>query len=548
MVHKKIIHLLVIISFRLTTGVRINFTNCQNPEWTCINNTPQDIVYTCSIIRSNDFIIHLKDYYTDHITSVTVQNCRDVRVVLDCPILQRSSQLQKFKIKDCDRLEFVTLSSSSLLQTPPEMTIENVREIVSLPRGMFKSPATNTELKCLGSSSLRKIRIVNSKINSVVTKAFYNVTGIKVIEFENVTMTDIQTQAIEAVMGNDNTAFKILNCNIDGLDFKGITVQGTTVTISDNTFTDVISNTMNITSEYLYITGNIFKEISANGLILKSVYTDISDNDIKSLKTNALSSVKCTKKGIIKKQFSFSRNKIENINSNSLFFDYSSCESIGTDIIFAGNKMDCKCRNIAFLNSASSVNELSNIVLNVANNNTCLSAPCLLPVEIVKLLLESDMCQLNLDPQVMCLLYNDKHSNDNEATTDEEITEPAPTFYLIRQANSPNGDASAAMTAIDKDDLLKDTNLNMTNRTTIKVVFDSSKDFVETLRSTSTSRAQRPAEEPKTPPRNEYVNRCVGAHCRNNVAYDRQKALDFYKYVYAQLRTPRQNDNKKKKS
>lgn len=477
---------------------------------------------------------------------MTVQNCRDLRVVLDCPILQRTSQLQRFKVKQCDRLEFVSLSTNSLLQTPPEVTIENVNEIASIPRRMFKSPTTFTEQKCLGAATLKKVRIWNSKINTINTRAFYNVTGIKSIEFDNVTIADVRNQAIEAFMGAD-TVFTITSSRIENLEFKGIVVQSTTASITENTFNDIGTGSINITADNLSVVGNKFKEIHANGLVFKAVNTDISQNEMSKLKSNALNSVRCLRKRANKRQFNFSKNKIEYIEPHSTTFDHAGCKSAGTTIAFSDNKMDCKCRHISFLNSATGNTELNNMILDVANNNTCLSAPCTLPVDVVKILLESDMCQLSLDPQVMCLLYSDKHSSTNEATTDEEVTEPAPVFYLIRQANSPNGDASAAMTAVDKDDLLKDSHLNMTNRTAIKVVFDSSKDFVQTLRSASTSR-KRPDEETKSPPREEYVSRCVGTQCRNNVAYDRQKALDFYKYVYAQLRPPRQNDNKKKKT
>lgn len=473
-----------------------------------------------------------------------MQNCRDLRVVLDCPILQKPSHLQRITIKDCDRLEFITLSSGSLIQTPAEVNIENVRDVVSFPRKIFKSPSTFTEAKCLGSANLKKIRVTNTRINLINTRAINNVTGIKSIEFENVTIVDVQNLGVEAIMGNDNTAFKMINTKFENLRFKGIVVHSTVTTFSDCTFNNLVSNALNVTADYFYLTGNSFTEISANGLILKAVNTDISRNDFSLLKTNAFSNIKCLKKTTNNKQFNFSRNRIEIIDPNSLLFDYSSCKAAGTTIQFDENQMECKCSHMAFLNSPTTNTELSALILDTSNNNTCLSAPCVLPVDVIKLLLESDMCQVNLDTEVMCLLYNDKQASKNEVTTDEDVTEPAPTFYLIRQANSPNGDASAAMTAVNKDDLLKDSNLNMSNRTAIKVVFDSSRDFVETLRSTNSS-GRKALEDPKPPPNEEYVNRCVGPQCRNNVAYDRQKALDFYKYVYAQLRSPRLNDKKK---
>lgn len=456
-------------------------------------------------------------------------------MVLDCPILQRNSHLQKFTIKNSERLEFVSLSSSSLLQTPPEVTIENVKEIVSLPKNIFKSPSSETERKCLGTNSLRKIRVANSKINLIKTGAFHNVTDIKSIEFENVTITNIQSQAIEALMNINSTVFKIIDSRIDNIQLKGITVQGTSVYLSENNIGDVTSNSVNVTSEYLLVTGNRFKQINANGLVLKSIITDFQRNDFNVLKTNAMNSVKCARRRTSKKQFNFSNNNVVNVEQYSLIFDFDSCKSAGTVVTFTNNKIDCRCRNIAFLNYA---NEPNSIIMDTANNNTCLSAPCVLPLDVLKLLIESNMCRRDFDLQLMCLLYHDRHAN-KEITSYEDVTEPASTFYLIRPANSPNG--VAAMTAVNKDDLLRDSHMNMTNRTAIKVVFNSSKDFVETLRGIK----KKPSEDTMTPPMEEYINRCVGPKCRNNAAYDRQKALDFYRYVYAQLRPPRQNEKKK---
>ncbi|XP_073950323.1 uncharacterized protein [Choristoneura fumiferana] len=526
--------LLILLPF--VVGIRINFTSCQNAGWKCANNLPNEIIYTCSSDTS-DYVIHLKDYYTDHITSLTVQQCKKIKIILDCSILQRPSRLQAFRVNSCATVEFGSLASNSLLQTPPEVTIDNVQEIISLPRGMFKSPVTNTELKCLGTTSLSKIRIANSKIKLINTKAIYNVTGIRNIEFENVTINDAEIQAIEANMGFSLTAFTITNSKIDNLRSKAIAVQSRTVTMSNTVFGDIPTKSVNISSDFLHFTDNSIKDVFSDGFIFKSVYTYISRNHIRSLKGNALASVRCSKKMTNGKQFSFSKNSIENIGSGSLYFDYQSCKSAGTIVNYKDNQIDCKCHNIAFLVSSNVNQELNNLILDTPANNTCLAAPCSLPVDIIRMLMESNMCQINLDPRVMCLLYNDKKSKNNEVNTEEDVTEAAPTFYLIRQANGPNGDPSAAMTAINKDDLLNDSHLNMTNRTTIKVVFDSSKDFVETLRSTSNSR-KRPVEEPKSPPKTEYTNRCVGTQCRTN-AYDKQKALDFYKYVYAQLRPPK---------
>ncbi|XP_004924600.1 uncharacterized protein LOC101746938 [Bombyx mori] len=515
-------------------GVRINFTSCQNAGWSCF--ATKDIVYSCANVKSNDFIIHLKDFYTDDIKSLTVQNCKDVKVVLDCPILQKASSLQKFKVKDCDKLQFISLSNNSPVQTPPEVTIENVKEVVSLPRKFFRSPTTANEVKCSGTASLKSISVVDSYIKSINTRAIYNVTGVSSVEFVNVTIGEIQNQGIEAILGNEDTLFSFANNKIESLRYKGVAVQCTSAFFTENTFRDVLSNSLNVTADNLSVVGNKFKQV--NGLILKASSIEISKNEFGTLKSNAFTNVKCLRRNTGRRGFTFALNTVENVEPHSLVFDYASCKTAGASVTYENNKIDCRCRDIDFLDAPT---ELNSLILDLSFNNTCLSAPCLLPVEIVKLLLERGMCDINLDPQIMCLLYGDRHLANNELTTDEDVTEPTSTFYIIRQADPLDGGASS-LTAINKDELLRDSHFNITNRTSIRVVFDSSRDFVETLRGTDSSRKKTTDKVNE-----EYTNRCVGPQCRNNAVQDKQKALDFYKFIYSQLRQPRANDKKKKK-
>lgn len=400
---------------------------------------------------------------------------------------------------------------------------------------MFKNPSSINELKCAGAPTLKKIRIVNSKINSINTNAIHNVTDIKMIEFENVTIANIQSRAIEAIMG-DTAMFSIQNSNVATLDYNSINVQTMTATISQNTFGDLTGRTINITADNLYVTGNTFKEVSANGLVLKAGYIEFVNNEIDTVLRNAFYSIKCTNKGALR-IFNFSKNIIRTIAPLSLLVDYTSCKSIGTTVIFSNNQIDCTCRNVAFLKTGPINTEYSNLILDVKSNNTCISTPCILPVEIIKKLIDSNMCQLKLDAQLMCLLYNDRPSH-NEVTTDDYIIEPTSTIYFVRHANSQNGDTSAAMTDIDQNKLTHN-QLNRMNKTTVKGGFDSLNDLVETLRGTN---HQRPTSETKTSV-SEYTSQCAGNQCMNS--YNRQKALDFYKYMYAQIRSPKTTDNNK---
>lgn len=390
---------------------------------------------------------------------------------------------------------------------------------------MFKNPSSINELKCAGSPTLKKIRIVNSKINSVNTNAIRNVTEIKMIEFENVTIANIQSNAIEAIMG-DNAVFSVQNSNITSLGYNSMNIQTTTATISQNTFGDLNGRTINITADNLHITRNTFKEISANGFILKAGKFEFLNNEIDTVLRNAFNSVKCANKGT-SRIFNFSKNLIRTIAPHSLLIEYTSCKSIGTNVIFSNNEIDCKCRNVAFLKTGPINTEYSNLILDVKSNNTCISAPCILPVEIIKKLIDSNMCQLKLDAQLMCLLYNDRQS-PNEVTTDEYIIEPTSTIYVVRHD---------MVTDIDQNKLTNN-QLNGMNKTTVKGVFDSLNDIVETLRSTD---HHGTTSERKTSV-SEYTSRCGESECMNE--YDRQKALDFYKFVYAQLRALKTTDNK----
>lgn len=491
-------------------------------------------------------MVNLRDFYVDYINSLIVQGCDDVKVIIDCPTLQRASRLQHLTIRTVRKLEFAF--NNALHQTPAELTIENVNEIISLPTGMIKSPNNNSERKCLGNIPLKALRVRNSKINNIETKAIYNVIGMKTIEFTNVTVTRIQNQGIEAVMGNDKSTFSLTNCKINTLDVGSIAVQANTTSIISNTFPDLNFNAVNITSERLQIRDNVFAIIKASAFTIKSSIVDISSNSINTLERNAFANVKCkemqARRRFSKRQFYFTNNIILNLEPNSLLFDYDTCKNTTTLVDFSNNRIDCSCQNIAFLyTKESDVNsEFKNLIINIKSNNTCLAAPCFLPVEIVKTLVDNNICGLNLNLEVKCLLYNDEKSKKEKSITDEETTEAEPTFYLIRQADR-DGDAIAAMTAIDKDNLLHESQLNMTNRTTIRIVFDSSRDFVENLRSTSTSRQSQKKVNNMNNSREYSGSRCRGNNCQNSVAYNKQKALDFYKYIYAQLRPPPTNSH-----
>lgn len=50
--------LIFIVVICIAYGVRINFTNCLHPDWTCLNNVPSDITYTCAV--RNGVSIQLK--------------------------------------------------------------------------------------------------------------------------------------------------------------------------------------------------------------------------------------------------------------------------------------------------------------------------------------------------------------------------------------------------------------------------------------------------------------------------------------------------------
>ncbi|GBP43202.1 Transmembrane protein 245 [Eumeta japonica] len=487
--------------------------------------------------------IHLKDYHSAH-SSVTVRDCKHVKVVLDCISLQRLSRLKHLLIKDCDKLEFASVAVGALSQSPSQFTIDNVKEVKSIPGGFFKSPATSTQRKCLGVPTLKSFTIRNSKVNLIKEGAIYNATGVQKIEFNNVTIDNIEKRAIDAIMVGRDTSFTIDNTKIDNLKSNSVVVVTKTATITGNTFGSVLSYSVNITADSVKLSNNMFNKIEQSGLSFRGTAIDIVNNSIDMLSSNALADIKCSRRKSSYQYLNFSNNTIRNVEPYSLWFDHASCKNSDGVVTVRNNKIRCKCQDISFLTMSNPIHQdLNNLFLDPNNNNTCLSAPCLLPIEVVKILTRNHMCQLDLNPQVTCMLYYDNKRNVTETIVeDEETTEPAPTFYLIRQASVPSGDAGVALTAMDRDDLLRASNLNVTNRTMIRVVFDSSRDFVDTLRSTSISRSRhderpRPAEDAFP------VARCTGSRCRN-VANDRQKALDFYKYVYAQLRLPRPDVNK----
>lgn len=416
----------------------------------------------------------------------------------------------------------MSLSETSLIQTPPTLTIKDVKEINALPNGFISTSESETAMRCSGGVH-KSLVIKNTKINTIENNAITNVFGVR-IEFDNVDIDVIESDAISIRMASESE-FILNNSRVDLIEANGVTVAANRTIINDNIIVTLNQHSFNLTSDETEMERNLFMEIKEYAFVIESTSIDIKDNVISNLRRDALSAIKCrnnSSNGYI----NFTNNKIHRMEPYSLLFDYNSCKNVNAVIAFTNNKLNCNCQHAAYLlaNEVGEKTELKAMILDNKNNNTCLSAPCYLPLEIIKTLVDGDMCRLNLNDQIKCLLYNDNNTIINSPYSDEE-TSTTLSFYIIRQAN----EVSDNLSTTDLDNIIKDGKINITNRTIVKVAFDPVRGFIESLRNTNVSS--------KTEPENNDTEMYEPANNRGrvedqhkyNFEKDREKASNFYK-------------------
>lgn len=246
------------------------------------------------------------------------------------------------------------------------------------------------------------------------------------------------------------------------------------------------------------------------------------------------------------------------------------------------------------------VTELNDKLLSLDNNNTCLDSPCYLPLSIIKIVIVNNMCHLAAEARMMCYLYYDKtihnisaqelelnshykkqtglsnleNYNLNLGGLELNATEPAPAFYVIKPRIAPKHNLTNREDLPTSDDLndsrdtqgklenitLQDSSVNKSNvssqqRDVIDARVMGLVSYMRTLNisnatidkiinrhNNSTFASQREPQTSSLGDSFQSISKCFDKEsCSKYVQENKQKALDFYKYLYSQLRPVRYN-------
>ncbi|XP_077285663.1 uncharacterized protein LOC143910906 [Arctopsyche grandis] len=573
------IFLVLILNFAIlptnaTTFSKVNFVNCKNIGWKCINNIPNDVVYSCNTTNKANINIYLKDFYLNSVTSLTIQKCNIVKLHMDCPNVRANSNLQSIRIDECSTVEFSPTEGCSSSQAPANTILSNIGYMSTIPYRAFKNPLTEIEKKCFGNGgNIKTLLINNVTIGRIDFKAFDSLNGLTIFTINNSVIETIESNAINVNVQE----FMLLNSVIRKIHSYAFNIIASSILICDNVINDLPPNSFNFSAPKVILFGNNINMINSEALMIRSNKINILNNKFNILKTGSFIGVNpmATEEPF---RYNFTQNEIRKLEIGSLYFNSSSLSKINNEFIYMGNnRFDCKCNRLAWLvdypyigDDYNSAMRLNSHILDFKYNNTCLFTTCHLPLDIVKILLNNNMCHLSLDPQLMCYSYYDRIINNissaevfmqhaygfrgikedlDEAELSDDAasnnTEPAPAFYIIKPEyfNAKNGSAKTTVSGKLSNNSTNEVNTNVDEYTVDLVTYLRSHNVPnDTVGKILTANRKKHPNAQRKGNDESGTNAKIHPWCHDKescskyIQENKKKALDFYKNFYAQLR------------
>lgn len=556
-------------------------------------------------ILFQDVNFHVQDYIYNSIISLSILDCGTVELHFECVPTKIHANLKQLHIVNCFQLDLSITNGDSLQHIPSNVSFENisfVHNISGYAFGDYKG-----ERCYIGHQEhVERILFKNVTIGQIDHNAFYNLHGIKEFIFDNIVVRTIKERAFNNIVMGVDGVFVMNNSNIYILCSNAVNVNSPKFIFSQNEVNELHSNGLNITAEQVIIQRNNFSLIKPEAFGIVSNCVEITYNDFDLIKTSAFMNIKTDCRNGLS-QYTFSYNKVRNVEIGSLYFDRSTFESSDKQMDIKHNMINCVCSRLAWLyfypylgDAFNIVTELNDKLLSLDNNNTCLDSPCYLPLSIIKIVIVNNMCHLAAEARMMCYLYYDKTIRNISAQELElnshykkqtglsnlenydlnlggfelNVTEPAPAFYVIKPRTVSRHNLTSREELPTRDGLnesrntqgkleniaLQDSSVDKRNVSSQQrdIIDGRIMGLVSYMRTLNISNAtidkilnkdnnSTPASQREPHASSEGVNfqsisKCFDKEsCSRYVQENKQRALDFYKYLYSQLRPVKYN-------
>lgn len=330
-------------------------------------------------------------------------------------------KIESVHISNVTNLTIVPLVHG-LQQSAPEMIFENIqnmesilsRTFLQIKRYPFSKFGCATPVKDLESIVFRNVHI-----DSIEREAFHNLTNMKNFTMENVTVNKMHAAAIQVFMMK-NSEMRIIRNNFGVMEYLSIFVRGDKLFFAHNSVTEMYSNALNATVyDFSFVNNSVgwmhcaaLAVLAQNVKILDSSYNYLASGSFQAvgpgLPENSLRGF-----GRLKFTYEFNNNLIESLEVGSLHPDWQAYKNVGSVIKVTYNAIKCTCAELAWLGSKegfgrdfSLLERFHETVLKVENNNICSDAPCILPIEAVRLMVvRNGRCLHNITQEYMCKQY-----------------------------------------------------------------------------------------------------------------------------------------------
>ncbi|XP_067002660.2 uncharacterized protein [Anabrus simplex] len=391
----------------LETREYLIFSKCESNGWSCVNQRGTlDVLYQCTNETGWEVAVgELPLNLPRKAQSLTIQNCQEVKLTFE---KFPDYTLRFLAIKNIGNLTVTPTTTNFSL--PQRIIFENINSILSLRSFTF-----------IG--NIESITFHNVRIMHIASEGFYHLKIRKTIRWDGVKIGLLDMNALNDIQVNGE--FLITNSHLDTLDMQSFQVKAPKVVIENSHIKDVRFYAIVVLADQFFLTNNTGFDLvmpNAFGVLAREVV--IKGNSFNYLQTEALQQITPALwneeiKGKI--TYTFQNNHIQVADFGSLHVNLLEYATAKATMMLGNNTFSCSCTHLGWLGLEffEHADDFHKRLLSAEENNTCIDAPCYLPLSIMEMLVKSaNICATNHTTEELCELYQQKLKKhvDNSGT------------------------------------------------------------------------------------------------------------------------------------
>lgn len=372
---------LVILLFYKSTGAIPNSCGDRakfGRDWVllCFSNPDKtlNVTFNCNLNRHQDDL-HLRiwyHFYPAEMTSLTIQNCEKLNLAFDIEP-RKYNQLRHLHVKNITTFAIDKGGNTRCL--PQDVKFESIKE------AHFSMPLISDNEFCTKNNygSLQALQLINMTIKKLPSHFIWDETA-KLTKLQKFVMENVQIEETEnnSILIHDKySTIEIINSTVNNMQDDFMDIDALFVILVNNTFVNLPKNrTFTIKGNEVRLEGNHFDLLSEDTLEISSNQMYIVSNVFNRIEENAFKNVKFSSNESYK-YYNFLNNIIYSLSPRSITSPHGSITPTDSDYVDVyHNFVICSCSNLPWFDWLTrNHNHFNNKWFDKNNMNKCLNIP-----------------------------------------------------------------------------------------------------------------------------------------------------------------------------